>query len=167
LISPHLIPNDETNTLLFDNVLNPPESDPWQIWGIAIEIEPVPNFTSMEEARTAIASAMQAAQHAYDARNIAPANLYESWRAYRKAWLFAESLETKSASEYEFILDKYREIRRELDELCSKYTLEFKRIYSTSYSQEQMIRVLEEILQHFPRPDHYCHREAKQALGNP
>jgi pSer/pThr/pTyr-binding forkhead associated (FHA) protein len=165
VVPPQLIRNDETNTLLFDNVRNPPGKETWRIWGIAVDIEPVPNFASMEEARAAIASAMQAAQQSYEARNIAPANLYESWRAYRKAWLFAESLETKNTSEYEFILNKYREVRRELDDLCSKYILEFRRIYSTNPSYERIVGVLEEILRHFPKPDHYCHQEAKEALG--
>ena len=165
VVPPQLVRNGETNTLLFDNVHNPPGKETWRIWGVAAEIEPIPNFTSPEEARAEIARVMQNAQQSYDARNIAPINLYESWRAYRKAWLFAESLETKNTSEYEFILSKYRDVRRELDELCSKFILEFKRIYATERSYERIVGVLEEILRHFPMPDHPCHLEAKQALG--
>ena len=167
VVAPKLIRNDEINTIVFDNVHNPPEKDSWRIWGIAVDIEPVPNFASSEEAREGVTLAMHAAQQSYDAKNIAPANLYESWRAYRKAWLIAESLESKNASEYEFILDKYRETRRELDTLCSKYILEIRRVASTAPSYEHLMEILDDILRHFPQPDHYCHREVKNLRGDP
>jgi len=161
-----LIHNDETNILVFDNVRNPPGKDTWRIWGIAIEIEPIPSFASMDEARTDIARAMQTAKQSYDARNIAPGNLYRAWKAYRRAWLIEESLETKDIQEYEFILAKYKEIRFELDKLCSKYILEFKTAYNTTSNSDRLMGVLKEILQYFPEPAHRCHRIAKQALDN-
>jgi len=164
VVPPRVIRNGEYNTLLFDNVHNPPRRETWRIWGLAVDIEPVPNFTSSEEAQIAIAAAMQAAQQSYDARKIAPANLYESWRAYRRAWLFTESLEEKNERDYEYVLSKYRETRRELDELCAKYILDVRTIFNTSRSYERIIRILEDVLLHFPRPDHPCHREAQSFL---
>ena len=168
LVVPYqLIRNGEVNTLFFDNVHNPPGKETWRVWGIAVDIEPIPNFTSPAEAHAAIALAMQAAQQSYAAKNIAPANLYESWRAYRKAWLFAESLESKEAVQYDLILSRYRDVRNELDAMCAKYILDFKRTYSTTPTYERITGLLEEILRHFPKPDHYCHQEAKRALGRP
>jgi len=164
VVPPQLIVNDENNRLQFNNVRNPRAKEDWRIWGISIKIEVIPNFASTEEARAAIASARQAAQQFYDARKIAPVNLYESWRAYRKAWLFAESLDDQDALEYEFLLSKYREARRELDDLCNRYTLEFQKALNEKQPFERLAGILEELLRYFG-PEHHCHQRAQKALG--
>jgi len=164
VVSPHHIRNNEMNTLMFDNVRNPPEKDTWRIWGISVEIEPVPLFTSESEASAEVAKAIQSAQQTYDAKSVAPPNLYYAWKAYRRAWLIEESLDIKDIREYEFILAKYREIRLELDKRCDRYVLEVHKILNTSPQRDKLVTVLENILQHFPEADHRCHREAKRVL---
>jgi hypothetical protein len=156
----------ESNSLVFDNVNNPPGDDPWRIWNLWVEIIPVPEMTADEAARQAREQVEKAARF-YDQRNVGAENLFRAWKTYRDAWLLLESTPNRSEELLTIARTRMREIRPELDAKCSAMLVGYKQaITQKNQDLEKARRVLEGIPSHFPTREHACYNISRALLAD-
>ncbi|MEW6434025.1 MAG: hypothetical protein AB1730_21195 [Myxococcota bacterium] len=156
----------EPNTLVFDNVQNPPGDDPWRIWNIWVEIIPVPEMSTDEATRQAKEEVDKAAKF-YEQRNVGAENLFRAWKTYREAWLLLESTPDRPEALLAIARTRMREIRPELDAKCSAMLVGYRQaITQKNQDLEKARRVLEGIPAHFPTKEHYCYNVARSLLAD-
>jgi len=156
----------EPNTLVFDNVNNPPGDDPWRIWNLWVEIIPVPDMTTDEATRQAKEQIDKAAKF-YEQRNVGSENLFRSWKTYREAWLLLESTPNRPEELLQIARTRMREIRPELDAKCSAMLVGYKQaITQKNQDLEKARRVLEGIPAHFPTREHACYNISRALLAD-
>ena len=156
----------EPNTLVFDNVQNPPGDDPWRIWNIWVEIIPVPEMSTDEATRQA-KEEIEKASKFYEQRNVGAENLFRAWKTYREAWLLLESTPDRPEELWQIARTRMREIRPELDAKCASMLVGYKQAISQKNQDlEKARRVLEGIPAHFPTKEHYCYNIARSLLAD-
>jgi hypothetical protein len=156
----------EPNTLVFDNVQNPPGDEPWRIWNIWVEIIPVPEMSTDEATRQAKEQVDKASKF-YEQRNVGAENLFRAWKTYREAWLLLESTPDRPEELWQIARTRMREIRPELDAKCASMLVGYKQAISQKNQDlEKARRVLEGIPAHFPTREHYCHNIARSLLAD-
>jgi hypothetical protein len=156
----------ESNTLVFDSVLNPPGEDPWRIWNVWVEIIPVPEM-SVDEATRASREQVEKAGKFYEQRNVGAENLFRAWKTYREAWLLLESTPDHPEELVQIARTRMREIRPELDAKCSAMLVGYKQAMSKKNQDLDKARqVLEGIPAHFPTREHACHNVARALLAD-
>lgn len=156
----------EPNTLVFDNVQNPPGDDPWRIWNIWVEIIPVPEMSTDEATRQAKEEIDKASKF-YEQRNVGAENLFRAWKTYREAWLLLESTPDRPEELWQIARTRMREIRPELDAKCASMLVGYKQAISQKNQDlEKARRVLEGIPAHFPTKEHYCYNIARSLLAD-
>lgn len=156
----------EPNTLVFDNINNPPGDDPWRIWNIWVEIIPVPEMSAEETARQAKEQMDKAAKF-YDQRNVGAENLFRAWKTYREAWLLLESTPDRPEALWQIARTRMREIKPELDSKCAAMLVGYKQAISQKNQDLRKARsVLEDIPSHFPTREHYCYNIARALLAD-
>lgn len=156
----------EPNTIVFDNVQNPPGDDPWRIWNIWVEIIPVPEMSTDEATRQAKEEIDKASKF-YEQRNVGAENLFRSWKTYREAWLLLESTPDRPDELLQIAKTRMREIRPELDAKCASMLVGYKQAISQKNQDLEKARlVLEGIPAHFPTREHYCYNIARSLLAD-
>lgn len=156
----------EPNTLVFDNVQNPPAEDPWRIWNIWVEIIPVPEMSTDEATRQAKEEVDKASKF-YEQRNVGAENLFRAWKTYREAWLLLESTPDRPEELWQIARTRMREIRPELDAKCSAMLVGYKQAISQKNQDlEKARRVLEGIPAHFPTREHACYNISRALLAD-
>jgi hypothetical protein len=156
----------EPNTLVFDNVLNPPGDEPWRIWNIWVEIIPIPEMSTDEATRQAKAQVDKAAIF-YEQRNVGAENLFRAWKTYREAWLLLESTPDRPEELWQIARTRMREIRPELDAKCSAMLVGYKQAISQKNQDlEKARRILEGIPAHFPTREHACYNISRALLAD-
>ncbi|MEW5740094.1 MAG: hypothetical protein AB1938_14270, partial [Myxococcota bacterium] len=156
----------EPNTLVFDNVLNPPGDEPWKVWNLWVEIIPVPEMSTDEATRQAKEEVDKAAKF-YEQRNVGAENLFRAWKTYREAWLLLESTPDRPEELWQIARTRMREIRPELDAKCAAMLVGYKQAISQKNQDLQKARlVLEGIPAHFPTREHACYNISRSLLAD-
>ncbi len=154
----------EDNTLIFDNVQNPPGSEDWQVWNIWLEIIPVPEL-SPEQADARAKDEISKAQKFYELKDVGAESLFKSWKTYREAWLLLEATPNKNEALHQISRSRMREIRPELDRRCSAMLVEYKKIMNQR--PQDLVKAkhhLEDIFRYFPTREHPCFTFARDAI---
>lgn len=148
---------NEVNSLVFDNVRNPPGSESWRIWNLRVEVVPVPEL-SPEELVAKARQYAQAGARFYETRDIGSENLFKAWKEYRFAWITLEALDEKPDL-YQDVRFQLGQVSAELDHKCSQLMLDFQR--AVQYRNAKKARAaLQEVSRRFPTTEHRCHNRA-------
>ncbi len=163
LIPPRVLKRGEKNTLVFDNVRNPPSKERWRVGDIWLELLPVPPASSAEAIKRARDLARQAGQ-LYAQRDVGSENVFRSWKAYRQSWqLLLVVPEEQRATLFDQTRRKADEIGMELDRQCGALMLEAKKQMELK-NPERAKEILLEVAQYFPTNEHRCHALANEKL---
>ncbi len=156
-----LKPRDQ-NTLIFDNVRNPPAKDEWRIWNVWVETIPVPEVTSEEAGRQGRIT-IDNAEKSCELKNVGADSLFRCWKQYREAWLLLESTPSRPAEVLAIAKQRLKEVRPELDRKCSALLIEYQKEVNKG-DHNRARAALQDILRHFPTREHPCHTTTKGYL---
>lgn len=159
IISPSVLKQNARNTLVFDNVHNPPGEDGWKVWNLRLEIIPVPALTP-EELLEAARNSVARARSFYERKDVGSENLSLAWENYRSAWITLEALDQKPDL-YQDVRYMLGQVAVELDQKCGQLLLDFQRNIQFK-DRKRAARVLDEINRRFPTPAHRCHNLAAE-----
>ncbi len=163
LIPQRMLKRGEKNTLVFDNVRNPPGRERWRVADLWLELLPVPPSTPADALRRAREMGRQAGQ-LYAQREVGSQNVFRSWKAYRQTWQLLLGLpEEQRTSLFEQARRKADEIGQELDRQCGALMLEAKKQMELKDPQRAK-EILMEVAQYFPTTEHRCHTLANEKL---
>ena len=147
---------NEPNEVVFDNVQNPPASDPWRIWNVWVEVIPVPKMSSTEAAVRARDNFQRAAR-LFDLREVGAMNLFRSWKEYRDAWLLLEATDDRPEELLQTARARMREIRPMLDKKCSAILMSYQREVNQSQPDIGAARkILQQVYASFEK-EHPCY----------
>ncbi|WP_305071165.1 FHA domain-containing protein [Myxococcus sp. RHSTA-1-4] len=158
----HILPalslrRNELNSLVFDNVRNPPGSDTWRVWNLRLEVIPVPEL-SREDLLARAREYSVAAARFYETKAVGAENLFKAWQQYRFAWITLEALDEKPDL-YEDVRFQLGQVTVELDHKCSQLMLDFQR--AVQFRNARKARAaLQDISRRFPTAEHRCHNRA-------
>jgi hypothetical protein len=159
LVPAHLIKRNEINTVTFDNVRNPPESDPWRIWNLWIEVAVLPE----KDDPGLIADADEKynrGQLKWEQRDIGASNRWDAYKNFREAWLTLEAIAPANRPHtYQLSREKMNEARRALDEKCNELLLKGKSAFQFG-KYDQARYELGHIKDFFPTRAHPCQGRA-------
>lgn len=156
-----ILKRNEVNEIIFDNVRNPPGSDPWRIWNVSIEVIPLPEM-SQRDLLAAAQEAVARAKEYYERREVGSENRFRAWKGYRHAWITLEALGEKPEL-YDIVRYQLEAIGKELDQQCGKMILDAERAVMLKHRKKAR-QALEEITRHFPTPEHRCHNLSKYKI---
>ena len=147
----------EQNSLVFDNVRNPPGNETWRVWNLRLEIIPVPELSRDDLLSKAREYALAGARFR-ETRAVGAENLFKAWQQYRFAWITLEALDDKPDL-YQDVRFQLGQVTAELDHQCSQLMLDFQR--SVQYRNAKKARAaLQEVSRRFPTAEHRCHNRA-------
>ncbi len=154
ILPPAVLRRGELNSIVFDNVRNPPGRDTWRVWNLRLEIIPVPELPP-EELLAKARQYVVAGARFYESRDVGAENLFKAWQQYRFAWVTLEALDTKPDI-YQDVRFQLAQVSNELDHKCSQLMLDFQR--SVQYRNARTARAaLQEMGRRFPTAEHRCH----------
>ncbi|WP_241759239.1 FHA domain-containing protein [Pyxidicoccus parkwaysis] len=148
---------NEHNSVVFDNVRNPPGNESWRVWNLRLEIIPVPELSRDDLVAKARQYAVAGARF-YETRDIGAENLFKAWKEFRFAWITLEALDEKPEL-YQDVRYQLGQVSAELDHKCSQLMLDFQR--AVQYRNAKKARAaLQEVGRRFPTAEHRCHNRA-------
>lgn len=148
---------NELNSIVFDNVRNPPGNESWRVWNLRLEVLPVPELSRDDLVAKARQYAVAGARF-YETRDIGAENLFKAWQQYRFAWITLEALDEKPEL-YQDVRFQLGQVSAELDHKCSQLMLDFQR--SVQYRNAKKARAaLQDMGRRFPTAEHRCHNRA-------
>lgn len=154
----------ETNTLVFDNVNNPPRDDAWRVSNLWLELVALPQMTP-EETIAAVREEIARAGKLADQRDIGPDNLFRAWKQYREAWLKLESLPDRPAELYVISRNEQRTLGADLDRKCAGMQLDIQKALNAKKPDVKRARqVVDDMLRYFPSREHRCHWAARSLI---
>ncbi|MEW5740204.1 MAG: FHA domain-containing protein [Myxococcota bacterium] len=160
LVPANVIKRNDTNSVTFDNVKNPPEADPWKIWNIWVEVAVLPE----KDEQGLIADAeekFERGRKKWEQKDIGATNRWEAYKNFREAWLTLEALPPVSRpATYELARQKMNEARAELDLKCNQLLLEARTAYNLK-QYEQADFALKHVNEFFPTRAHPCPMRAE------
>ena len=161
LIPANVIKRNDTNSVTFDNVKNPPENDPWRIWNVWIEVAVLPE----KDEAGLIADAnekFERGRKKWDQKDIGASNRWEAYKNFREAWLTLEALPTLSRpATYQLAHQKMKEVEADLNVKCNQLLLEARTAYNLK-QYEQADYALRHVNEFFPSRAHPCPMRAEQ-----
>jgi len=160
IVPANLVKRGEINTVTFDNVRNPPESDPWRIWNIWVETAVLPEKDEVG----LIADAEDKYKRGllkWEQRDIGASNRWDAYKNFRESWLTLEALPQGSRPyTYSLSRDKMNEAKRELDDKCRSLLLKARSSYEIGKYDEARYE-LDHITAFFPSRAHNCQYRAE------
>lgn len=159
LVPANLVKRNEINTVTFDNVRNPPESDPWKIWGLWIEVAVLPEKDEVGLIADAEEKFKRGALK-WEQRDIGASNRWDAYKNFREAWLTLEAIPASSRPyTYQLSRDKMNEAKRALDEKCNELLLKGRSAFQFG-KYDQARYELGHIKDFFPTRAHPCQGRA-------
>lgn len=163
LVPQRVLKRGEKNTVVFDNVRNPPGKDRWRVGELWLELLPVPPATAPEAIRRAKDLAKQAGQ-LYAQRDVGSDNVFRSWKAYRLAWqVLLVVPEEQRGTLFEQTRRKSEELAQELDRQCGALMLDAKKQMELK-NPDRAKEILDSVSLSFPTNEHRCHQLANERL---
>ena len=160
LVPSRSVKRNQQNTVVFDNVNNPPGAEPWLIWNVWAEIVVLPELD--EAALIVDANAkLKRGIEMWDHRTIGASNTWNAYKNFREAWLWLEALPAVNRpTSYEMAMLKMREASKALDEQCTEL-LRQARTAKNFKKFEQANSVLDHVADVFPSKAHPCQARAE------
>ncbi len=160
LIKPEYLKKGVANKIIFDNVKNPPNSDPWRIWNPWVEVALLPELPP-EQLKAEAANRYEKGMKMWEQKEIGAPNTWEAYRAFRETWLMLESYPDPKPSSYMLSREKMKDAQQELDRLCSKLLLGATSAYNQKHFDEAR-NELDHVNEFFPERKHPCPSRADQ-----
>jgi hypothetical protein len=159
LVPANLVKRGEINTVTFDNVKNPPETDAWKIWNLWIEVAVLPE----KDEAGLIAEAEQKFKRGtlkWEQRDIGASNRWDAYKNFREAWLTLEAMPASARPyTYQLARDRMLEAKRSLDEKCNELLLKSKSAFQFGRYDEARYE-LGHVKEFFPSRSHPCQARA-------
>jgi len=163
LLSHFQLKRNESNTVLFDNVKNPPGKETWRISHLWMELIPVPDFTP-EQALAAAKDAYTRAELLEKQRAAGDDTLFRLWRTYRTGWIALLPLEDNKRTWLFAELKRRADVTRgELDVQCGTIMLEAKKQMELK-NPDAARDILEGVTRFYPSGEHSCPAQAEEKL---
>ncbi len=161
IVRANLVKRNETNTITFDNINNPPGEETWRIQNLWLETMVLPEL-SEDGLKAQAAEQQKRALMRWDQRDIGASNRWEAYRAYREAWLMLEALPPdRRPKDYTFIRDRMNEIKRELDRKCRELLRQARSSFNMK-NYDDARSVLDHVKDYFPSRAHTCQYRAER-----
>jgi pSer/pThr/pTyr-binding forkhead associated (FHA) protein len=159
LVPANLVKRGELNTVTFDNVRNPPETDNWRIWNLWIEVAVLPEKDDLGLVADAEEKFKRGALK-WEQRDIGASNRWDAYKNFREAWLTLEAIPPAARPyTYQLSRDKMNEARRALDEKCNELLLKGRSAFQFG-KYDQARYELGHIKDFFPTRSHPCQGRA-------
>jgi pSer/pThr/pTyr-binding forkhead associated (FHA) protein len=156
-----VVKRNESNTITFDNVRNPPEVDPWQIWNIWIEIAVLPERDQQGLALDALEKFNKGEQKSKQV-DLGTQNLWDSYKYFRESWLTLEALPAATRpTTYELARIKMKEARAALDHKCLELLKDATMDFQFKRWDDARLK-LNHVKAYFPTNGHPCLGRAEQ-----
>lgn len=160
----HLKPN-AANTIVFDQVKNPPGQEAWVIGRVWVEVTQLPVGTP-EELKASARHYTELGDKKFEHAKIGGPNMFEAWSAYRKAKLYFDALEDADRpDEYDVIRRKIKDTERELDAICAREMFRGEALVRRD-RWDEAIALYKSALVFFPSKEHSCNIQIGQALSS-
>ena len=159
-IPANLVKKAERNTVIFDNLHNPPNRDPWRVWNVWIEVAPLPDLP-IDQLEKQAQESFDRGQILFERRNIGADSTFKSWKQFRNAWLMLEAHPDPKPETYVLARDRMFEAQRELDMKCRTLMLEFQ-TYAAHSDWDGARATLDQVHQYFPNKEQPCPFRAEQ-----
>jgi hypothetical protein len=154
VVPSNILKKGEPNKVVFDNVNNPPGTDPWRIWNVWVEVALLPELPD-DQLRGEANTKFKKAQEMFERRDVGANNRWEAYRSFREAWLMLEAHPDPKPSTYALAREKMKEAQGELDRQCSKLLLGAQGAYNQRQFDAARIE-LEHVHEFFPEKKHPC-----------
>ncbi|MDX2010016.1 MAG: FHA domain-containing protein [Myxococcaceae bacterium] len=159
LIPARHLKRNATNTVTFDNTKNPPETDPWSLWNIWVEVTVLPEKDE-DGLKADAAERYKRAEGKWEQRDIGASNRWEAYKGFREAWLFYEAMPPdKRGPQYQLAHDKMMESRRDLDNQCNKLLMQARAEFQQK-KYDAASSTLDWVEKFFPTKAHPCQYRA-------
>ncbi len=159
LIPSKYIKRNEVNTVIFDNVKNPPERDAWKIWNVWMEVTVLPE-KDPAGLKADANERYKRGEQKWEQRDIGASNRWEAYKAFREAWLTYEALDPSERTPvYQLSRDKMMEARRELDTQCNKLLMQARGEFNQG-KYDAAGATLDWVEKFFPTKAHPCQYRA-------
>ncbi|MEN9799503.1 MAG: hypothetical protein RL653_3200 [Pseudomonadota bacterium] len=164
LIPAKMLKRGEPNTLIFDNVKNPPGQETWRVWNLWAETVGIPTG-SPEELLARAQESFRRGTRAMEGLDIGMENRYRAWREFRTAWLSLEGLPEKPDL-HGFARDKVKEAQKELDTKCNAIMLKIRNleIDPATKDWERVKLELKSAREYFPEKDQPCYWRLREKM---
>lgn len=161
LVPANVIKRNDVNSVTFDNVKNPPETDPWKVWNIWVEVAVLPE----KDEAGLIADAeekFERGRKKWEQKDIGASNRWEAYKNFREAWLTLEALPVLSRpATYQLARQRMNEARAELDQKCNELLLQARTAFNFKKYEEADF-ALRHVNEFFPTRAHPCPMRAEQ-----
>lgn len=159
LVPAKVIKRNQVNTVVFDNVKNPPEKEPWRIWNVWAEVTVLPE-KDVDGLKADAAERYKRGEQKWEQRDIGASNRWEAYRGFREAWLTYEAIDPEQRGPiYQLARDKMAEARRELDAQCNKLLLQARAEFNQG-KYDAASATLDWVEKFFPSKAHPCQYRA-------
>ncbi len=160
LIPSKHVKRDQTNTVIFDNMKNPPESDPWRLWNVWVEVTVLPEKDA-DGLKADAAERFKRGEQKWEQRDIGASNRFEAYKAFRESWLTFEALDPELRGPiYQLAHDRMVDARRELDNQCNKLLLQARGEFNQG-KYDAATSTLDWVQKFFPTKAHPCQYRAE------
>jgi hypothetical protein len=159
IIPSTVVKRNETNTITFDNVRNPPDQDPWEIWNLWIEIAVLPE----KDTDGLIVDAedkFKKGRLKWEQVDLGSQNGWDAYKYFREAWLTLEAVPAiRRPATYELARNKMKEAREALDKKCKQLLMDATKEYNFKNWEAAGLK-LEHVSEYFPSKAHPCRGQA-------
>jgi len=154
IVPPSALKKGETNKIMFDNVKNPPGSEPWRIWNVSVETALIPDLPPDQLLRQATDSFHRGELY-LQRKDIGAENRFLAWKEFRDAWLMLEGYPGTKPELYALSKDRVKTAQQELDRTCAKLLLEVEGDYNQK-DWDAARSTLDHVKQYFPTNQQPC-----------
>lgn len=159
LIPSKHVKRNQVNTVVFDNVKNPPEKERWRLWNPWIEVTVLPEKDAVGLKADA-AERYKRGEQKWEQRDIGASNRWEAYKAFREAWLTYEALDPNDRGPvYSLARDRMNDAHRELDTQCNKLLLQARAEFNQG-KYDAATATLDWVAKFFPTKAHPCQYRA-------
>jgi pSer/pThr/pTyr-binding forkhead associated (FHA) protein len=160
LIPSKHVKRNQTNTVIFDNMKNPPESDPWRLWNVWVEVTVLPEKDA-DGLKADAAERFKRGEQKWEQRDIGASNRWEAYKGFRESWLTYEALDPDQRGPiYQLAHDRMVDARRELDNQCNKLLLQARGEFNQG-KYDSATATLDWVQKFFPTKAHPCQYRAE------
>jgi pSer/pThr/pTyr-binding forkhead associated (FHA) protein len=153
------IERNSVNTVVFDNIKNPPENDPWRIWNLWVEVTVLPE-KDVVGLKADASEKFERGTQKWEQRDIGSANRWEAYKAFREAWLTFEAVAPEDRGPlYQLSREAMMKARRELDNQCNKLLMQARGEFKMG-KVEDASKTLDWVEKFFPTKAHPCQYRA-------
>ena len=156
VLAPRFLKQNAENRLAFDNVENPPHHNEWMIWGLSVQVIPLPEL-SPPDLKAKSEENFRLSRDRERLSSVGSDNLFYAWKGYRESWISVQGI-SPVPEIAELAHEHFVQVGQRLDHNCQLGLLEAKRAYEL-HNLKQMNQIVEQLNHAFPSTEHLCREQ--------